>query len=246
MCIVQAYGYRINGSIISTGSCTAITTDNIEVWFDVTFSTADIGKTVHGDTMLQHPPGTLLSRIVDNATQYISDTSTRSFVIPVSSQITENGVYIINDVGIVDSLNNTLCFTGSVSLYGCTVLTVTTATSTINTVTINDPNTCASTIPVNGTCTLTTTCTDQFGASISCGTPTWSSNNTAIATVNSTTGVVTGVSVGSTTIKATATNGKYGSKTVTVTTTTSSNNTLIYAVIAAAGLAVIYMATRKK
>ena len=98
--------------------------------------------------------------------------------------------------------------TGSTA--GATTCNVAVQDPALDVVTALDPNNCSYPLNIGNTCTLTTTCTDQFGAAILCGTMTWSSNNTAIATVNSTTGVVTGVSVGSTTIKATAANGKFG------------------------------------
>ena len=61
---------------------------------------------------------------------------------------------------------------------------------------------CASAIAIGGTCTLTSTCLDQFNTAISCGTITWTSSNTSIATVLN--GVVTGVSAGNATITATS------------------------------------------
>lgn len=64
------------------------------------------------------------------------------------------------------------------------------------------------------TCTLTASCVDQFGNSIACGSITWSSSNTSVATVSN--GVVTAVSAGTTVITATTTNGKTATKTVTV------------------------------
>ncbi len=86
-------------------------------------------------------------------------------------------------------------------------------TPTLSTITLSG---CASTIEINATCQLTASCLDQFGASISCGTISWSSSNPAVVTVSST-GLVTGVSNGTVTI--TATSGTItGTKSVTVQT----------------------------
>jgi len=85
---------------------------------------------------------------------------------------------------------------------------------TLITITLSD---CESAIETGTTCQLTASCLDQFGASISCGTISWSSSNPAVATVNSSTGLVTGVSNGTAII--TATSGTItGTKSVTVQT----------------------------
>jgi hypothetical protein len=57
-------------------------------------------------------------------------------------------------------------------------------------------------------------CKDQYGAAISCGTVSWASSNTGVATVTSA-GLATGVAAGTATITATA-SGKTGSATLTV------------------------------
>lgn len=80
----------------------------------------------------------------------------------------------------------------------------------VNTVTLTG---CTTSIQVGATCTLSATCTDQFGGSISCGTPAWTSSNTLVATVSN--GVVTGISAGTSTITATI-GGKSATKVVTV------------------------------
>ncbi len=83
----------------------------------------------------------------------------------------------------------------------------------VNSVTLTG---CPSSIQVGATCTLSATCTDQFGGAIACGTTTWTSSNTLVATILN--GVVTGVSAGTSTITATA-GGKSVTKVVTVTCT---------------------------
>ena len=76
---------------------------------------------------------------------------------------------------------------------------------------------CPSSIVIGATCTLSATCTDQFGGAISCVT-TWTSLNPTIAIVNSSTGVVTGVSTGTANIYATSGGVNSPNKSVTVST----------------------------
>lgn len=78
---------------------------------------------------------------------------------------------------------------------------------------------CPTSITNNGTCQLTATCTDQFGAAINCGTITWTSSAPTVASV-STTGLVTGHLVATNTnvtITATGASGTPGTKIITVT-----------------------------
>lgn len=125
MCIIQAYGYTINGTYPISGPCTARLSDTIIVTVYATFDNTELGKVVKGDVRQQHPPGTNLTRLY-GSTKTITSTGMEFFEISVNAQITTNGtgVYIINDVGITDATSTTLCFTGQ-ALEGCQSLTVT-------------------------------------------------------------------------------------------------------------------------
>ena len=85
----------------------------------------------------------------------------------------------------------------------------------LTTVTVTNPNTCKDTIRVSGaTCQLGYTCTDQFGGTITCTAPAWTTTpGTGSVTVSA--GLVTGVTAGTATVTAT-TGGKSGSLDVTV------------------------------
>ncbi len=112
---------------------------------------------------------------------------------------------------VVDS-----CAAGSITSESFSCPVTVQAAPVLTTITVAG---CTSSISNNGTCQLTTTCTDQFGAAISCGTITWSSSNAAVASV-STTGLVTGYVVTSNTnvtITATGASGTPGTKVITVT-----------------------------
>lgn len=109
---------------------------------------------------------------------------------------------------VVDTCTGTTLFATDSCPSGITVQARTLATITLSG--------CASAIEIGATCQLTSSCLDQFGASFTCPSFTWSSSNTNIATVNSN-GLVTGVSNGTVTI--TATSGTItGTKSVTVQT----------------------------
>ncbi len=86
----------------------------------------------------------------------------------------------------------------------------------VNNVTVDYVSPCTGSIIIGSTCTLSTTCKDQFDTAISCGTPTWTSRDTTIATVSST-GVVTGVSIGTARIYATVSGINSSDKNVDVT-----------------------------
>ncbi len=75
---------------------------------------------------------------------------------------------------------------------------------------------CGSPITVGSTCTVSTSCYDQFGAAISCGTLTWQSSNSAVASVNSS-GIVTALASGTANITARNASGTVISNSITVT-----------------------------
>jgi len=88
----------------------------------------------------------------------------------------------------------------------------------IDTVTISG---CTTSINIGGRCTLISSCTDQFGESITCPVLTWTSSNTSVAFVQSVTvseAVIEGVSAGTVRITATV-GGKSNYKDVTVIST---------------------------
>lgn len=108
------------------------------------------------------------------------------------------------------------CTTPQTSGDQCTTFNIT-APPTLTTITISG---CGSAILPGATCTLTAACLDQYSASITCGTLTWQSSNTLVATVNSS-GIVTGVAAGSASITARNASGTVISNSISVTVTCS-------------------------
>ncbi len=101
------------------------------------------------------------------------------------------------------------------------------------------------TLGTNPSCTLTSSCLDQFGSAISCGSITWSSSNSSIATVNSS-GTVTAVSQGTVTITATTSNGTVATKSITIEQQTIQEFGMGMATLALAGLFLLSKMVSKK
>lgn len=150
----------------------------------------------------------------NGAYTYALTVGTAKYSSPTGTGASWNQSHTFNTVGtitpvslrVVDTCTGSLLFATDSCPSGIIV-----QDPAVNVVTITG---CASSIVVNATCTLSATCTDQFGGAIACGTITWTSSNTLVATVSN--GVVTGKSAGTSTITATA-GGKSATKVVTVT-----------------------------
>jgi hypothetical protein len=134
---------------------------------------------------------------------------TPATITGVSLNIAHN--YILRLTGYND-------YTGSITLTTSNPNQTVTATLTqipyVYSMSLSGCNSALST-DLNPSCLLTASCLDQFGAAISCGSITWSSSNTSIATVNSS-GTVTAISQGTATITATTSNGKTATRQITV------------------------------
>ena len=143
---------------------------------------------------------------------------------PIGSGATWNQIHTFNTAGtitpvslkVVDTCTGTTLYDTSTCALGITV-----ENPILNTVQINDPNNCSSTIGTvtpNDKCQLSATCYNQFGELMTCPTLFWSSDNTTVASVNLYSGLVTGKLAGTATIKALAESIIYGTKVVTVVT----------------------------
>lgn len=148
---------------------------------------------------------------------------------PVGHGASWNQAHTFNTVGTITPVSLRVVDTCTGTTLSCTDSCpsgIIVQDPTVNTITLTG---CTSSIVVGATCTLTATCTDQFGAAIACGTTTWLSSNTLVATVPN--GVVTGISAGTANITATAGGKTSAPKTVTVTAVPCTTPTCSFTIV---------------
>ena len=95
MCILQAYGYLINGNF-ANNPCSANIGDKIEVEVDVSFDASEVGKTVMASVGLIKPDG--LGYEYYSNSFYVATARTQNLFINITSQTTVEGLYKIAGV----------------------------------------------------------------------------------------------------------------------------------------------------
>ena len=111
MCILQAYGYLINGTW-ADNPCSANIGDKIEVEVDVTFDASEVGKTVMASVGLVKPDG--LGYEYYSSSFYIYSSGTQSLSINITSQTTVEGLYKIAGVYVRTAPNTPpLCWSST-------------------------------------------------------------------------------------------------------------------------------------
>jgi hypothetical protein len=97
MCIIQAYGYDVNGSHVDN-PCTVDIGNKIEVEVVVTFDRADIGKSVLASAAIIKPDG--LGYEFYSSSFYVYGASTETLVVNITKETLAEGLYKLHSTYI--------------------------------------------------------------------------------------------------------------------------------------------------